>query len=353
MALDPFPTNDQGQLVNPDYIQKEGDRIRASIAAGTYGAGTQQQGATAPIIAPVAPGVTTGPFGDSFFHQPSMWEQNQNPAQLRQGLKLSELVTSAASHKFALEEAQKNAPVKDAYELAKLAHETAATNAVGSTATFHRNQDAQVMQHVTGFADYMQGAPPVDSPDYAPYVLQGVKQFPRIAATGWGKQTLGKIAQEHDTIAGLTAQIPPGFEVSSVTAGGGKQTKVSAQRIGGAADAKTFKSTYGFPKTALDDATVLVGNYDPNTRQFKQDNNGTHVSVTTSGDKGKTAIMTTSAYESNGGKYSGDTKKARDAAASAAPTLSETPVKVSTPAEAQKLPVGQHYLDPDGKLRVR
>lgn len=272
----------------PAAVTTEGDRIRASLAAGTYGNQPQQAkdaAAGTPQIT-VAPNSGVVNASDNFFSQPSIWQQNQNPAQLRSQLKLDDLVTTAASHKFALEQAQKNAPVQDAYQQARLAHEQAATAAIGATKLRAVQKDAEAMNAVTNFENAMLTAGEPGTPEYDANVRKAIANNPAILTTKYGMQHIPNIAKEHDLA-------------------------MKAKDLQTKTDAVDFKATYGFPKSALNQSNVAVGNFDPATNQLKQDNNGTHVSVTT--PKGDKAIMTIEAYKANGGKLSPETEAARAA----------------------------------------
>lgn len=304
----PFPTNAGGTLINPDYIQKEGQRIRDSLAAGTYGSGT---------TASTPPGAVTvvSPSSPGDGQAPTVWEQsawNQDEGALRRDLNFDILRTTAAQRKLDLEQSTLNAPVLSAYEQAKLAHEQAATSVIGETQAFHQAQDAQSMQHVTGFAKHMAGAPPVNSPEYAPYVLQGVMKFPRMATTEWGKGTLGKLAQEHDTIAGLTSKLPPGFDLSTVSVGADGKPRVTFKPTD--ADKALEKAAKGYGLT-LDQVRnpvgAVVGRRDK-AGQFVQDNSGDIVRL--KNKENHQVDLSAKEYERLGGTYSGETAKARGSA---------------------------------------
>lgn len=311
---DRFKDQGNAPLVASDAVLAEGQRIRDALAAGTYGnqpvaAAAAERGTDSGTFGiPQGDAEHERQFGNSFFNQPTMWEQNQNPAQLRQTLRLDELKTRAAAGKLALERAQNEGPTKDAYAKAQLEHELAATEAIGGTTRFKHLQDAATMKHVTGFADYMTSAPPVNSPDYRNYVLAGVHAFPRVAGTAWGKTTLGQIGQEHDTIAALKAQLPEGFDISSVGMGRRGAT-VRLKPTGGDValekDAKGLGLTLGRIRNPVN---AQVGRRDDKGK-WVGDEKGNLVRV--EGPKGAMITMPATEYERLGGKYSGATESAR------------------------------------------
>jgi hypothetical protein len=295
--VNPFPTNAAGALVNPDYVQKEGQRIRDSLAAGSFGTGANLRTEPGPItvVSPSSP-------GDG--QAPTIWEQsawNQNPSQQREALSLDILRSTASQRKFDLERDQARAPVLNAYDQAKLDHEMAATGAIGGALAFRQAQDAQSMQHVTGFAQHMQNAPPVNSPAYAPYVLQGVMKYPRMATTAWGKETLGKLAQEHDTISDLMGKVPGGFDLSSVTVGANGKPSVTMKPTD--ADEELAKSAKGYGLT-LDQIRnpvgAEVGKRGP--KGFEGDEKGDIVRV--ENGEGKKVTMSVKEYQRLGGTFS-------------------------------------------------
>jgi hypothetical protein len=300
--VNPFPRDASGKLVNPDYIQKEGQRIRDSLAAGTYG--------DQPVAAARGPGeITVAPASGLLQDQPPItFDQaswNQSPGQLRQQLKLDELRSTAALRKAEVE----RLPITDAYDRARLAHEEAATAAIGATNLRQIQKDATAMQHIAGFENYMLNAPEPGTPEYEKYVRKGIAKFPALLTTAHGAAHLPKLGQEHD-LASLAKQLPEGFEITGMEVGGGKQSRITAKPIDASTD-KDFKAIYGFPKSALAVSDVKVGDLDPVTSRFTRNNKGTHVAVTA--PDGKTATMTVEAYEAAGGKYSGETAKARGA----------------------------------------
>lgn len=331
----PFPTNAAGALINPPAIQAEGQRMAAGFADGSLGgpnvaiSGPNGDVTNYKPYAPpgTPPGlITVAPNSRADEAAASIaagWNQdawNQNPSQQRENLNLDILRTTAAQRKFDLEQGQKNAPVLDAYAQAKLNHENAATAAIGATHLRQVQKDTSTMAAVTNFEKAMLTAGEPGTAEYDANVRNAIAKNPAILMTKYGMQHIPNIAKEHDLAAKAKAL----------------QTKT---------DASEFKSTYGFPASAIQQSTVQVGNYDPATKTLKQDNKGTHVSVTT--PAGKKAVMTTQAYEANGGKYSGETAAAR----ASAPTLPSTPVQVKTIDEANALPAGTVFLDPNGKLK--
>lgn len=304
--VNPFPTNAAGQLINPPAVQTEGQRMAAGFADGSLGGPNVVASSTNGDVnnyRPAAPGtlpglITVAPNSRADEATQSIaagWNQatwTQNPAQLREDLNLDVLRTNAAQRKFDLLQAQKNAPVLDEYAQAKLNHEVAATAALGATHLRQVQKDASTMQAVTNFEKAMMTAGEPGTPEYDANVRNAIAKNPAILMTKYGMQHIPNIAKEHDLAAKAKAL----------------QTKTYASE---------FKATYGFPASAISQSTVQVGNYDPATKTLKQDNNGTHVSVTT--PAGKQAIMTTQAYEANGGKYSDETAKARAASVVASP----------------------------------
>lgn len=262
-------------------------------------------------------------FGTSFFNQPSMWNQSFGPQtthQLREQVNLENLTTLAAQRKFDLQRSQQQAPIQDALQIAQLQHQNAATAALGSEKRFQLQKDAETMGHVSAFSDYLLAAPPVDSPEYASYILQGVKKYPRVASTAWGKQVLGRIAQEHDTIAGLTAKIPSGFDVESVTLGN-KNPTVTAKRQDADIEAE-LKKGYGLTLGQVRNPVGAevgkrVRSADGKSDEFVGDPKGNLVRV--EDHEGKKITMSAAEYERFGGKYSPDTIASRAATQAAAP----------------------------------
>lgn len=340
-----FPRNAAGQLIDPAAVQTEGARINASLDAGTYGSQPQRIAPAGGGGVTIVPASSTVNPSDSFFFEPSMMEQNRNRYDIRQDLKLDELRTTAALRKAELE----RQPIRDAFAEAQLAHEQAATAALGATNARQVRNDATAMQHIAGFENYMVAAPQPGTKEYDNYVRKGLAKFPAILTTKYGANHIPKLGQEHD-IAALAAQLPEGFEITSVTAGGGKQSHVTAKRIG-ATEERDLKTDYGITPEQIKHPTgVVVGTPDPdNPTKFKQSNTGTHVAITTG--KGTTVVMPTSTYEKFGGIYSGETAKAR--AAAGAPTLTKPPVQVTSIDQANALPSGTTFLTPEGKLKVK
>lgn len=303
--VDPFPRGAQGQLTNPDYVAKEGQRIRTSLEEGTYG--------NQPIAAERGgqPQITVVPASGGLEGQPPIiFEQtawNQNPAQLRQDLQLEDLRTRAASRRFELEEAQRQAPVLSDLNLAKLAHEQAATEAVGSTERRKLFEDARAMKHIAGFQEYMMGAPESGTPEFDSYVRRGVQKFPAILTTKHGSEDLKRIDRTHD-ISKMVKGLPEGMTPKSITMSnsGPSVTFTARDEIG---------KKYGITKEEIEGAAgVVVGTPEPsgdpeNPTKIKQDNAGTHVAITKS--NGKMITIPTSVYEKLGGRYSPETLAAR------------------------------------------
>lgn len=267
-------------------------------------------------------------YGGSFFDQPSHWDAAfgpQNARQLREQVNLENLTTLAAQRRLELEQAQRRAPTQDALLEAQLEHQLASTAAIGSDKRFQLRKDAETMGHVSGFSDYLLEAPPVDSPQYAPYILQGVKKFPRVASTAWGKNVLGRIAQEHDTIAGLTSKIPLGFEVDSVTLGG-KNPTVTAKSQDADIEGE-LKKGYGLTLGQVRNPVGAevgkrVRSADGKSDEFVGDPKGNLVRI--EDGEGKKITMSSAEYERYGGKFSPETIAARgggQSASSANPDL--------------------------------
>lgn len=124
-------------------------------------------------------------------------------------------------------------PLKAQLLQAQIEHQNASRDAAGATTAFHQQQDKEAMSHVAGFAEYMKKAPAIGTPEYSGYLLNGIVQYPRMATTAWGKDTLGKLATEHDTIESLKSQLPEGFVPKTVTVGGGHQSHITAEKPDG------------------------------------------------------------------------------------------------------------------------
>lgn len=253
-------------------------------------------------------------FGNSMFEAPpitSMWDSAFGGGSPRSQLRLQELTTLAAQRKLDLENTQRRTPMEDELLRARLEHQNASTDAIGQTEHLKRRLDSETMGHVTGFADFLKDAPPVNSPQYAQFILQGVKQFPRVATTQWGKDTLKRIAQEHDTIQDLTSRLPPGFDVSSVTVNSGGRPSVTMKPTGGDEHLeKQAKDTYKLGLGEIrNPVRAEVGSIDPATKGFSGNPKGDVVRLKNA--EGKDVLMSTAEYEKFGGKYSGETLAAR------------------------------------------
>lgn len=308
----PYPLRVQPAIATrmqaPVAVTAEGERIRESLATGQYGSQPSAVATNTSFITNANVDETaTGRYGNSFFNQPDIWTQNQNPHQLREQLRLDDLTTIAAQRKFELERAQSRAPVQDAFEIARLDHELASTAALGESKRFQTTQDAAVMQHVSGFADFMTKAPPVGTPEYEQYVLQGVMKFPRMATTNWGKDVLGKISKENDTISELISKMPPGFDLSTINlsksgpsvsmAPTGTDKQLEAELKSG------FKLTLGQVRNPVN---AEVGRYGPG-KKWIGDSKGDVVRV--DDGEGKKVAMSVDEYKRFGGKFGGDSKK--------------------------------------------
>lgn len=177
--------------------------------------GTGQAGAVPAVT--VAPASRTVLPTDSFFNQPSLWEQNRSRYDVEEELNLDNLRTRAAAGRFALERAQARAPQEDRLLDAQI-------NASGSHDRFLREQDQQTLQHTAGFFNHMSdpNAPKPNDPGYDQHLLAGILKNPRFVETTGGKQFLERLAKTNDThtsVADLKKLMPAGFDVASVNMG--------------------------------------------------------------------------------------------------------------------------------------
>lgn len=314
-ALDPG----RPSLVAPTAVTTEGDRIRAALAAGSYG---NQPVAAAEAAKPIG-GVTPLPtdaeyqrkFGDSFFNQPSMWEQNQNPAQLRRDLLLDELRSTAAQRRFDLENSQTEAPLRNRLLQAQI-------NASGSHDRFLQAQDAQTLEHTHGFFNDLlhPNAPSPQDPGYRNYVLNSLVRNPRFAETPGGQHILNKLSDVHDThlsVADVKKNLPAGFDLASIHTGANGQSYTVKPSTGGMDVAEELKTNYGLKPGDLGNPTaVKIGSVSP-TGGFSGNAKGDFVQIVRSNGTGA-VIMPIADYERLGGKYSPGTQAARGAVAAAA-----------------------------------
>ncbi len=216
-------------------------------------------------------------------------------------------------------------PLKEELARGQIEHEAASTLAAGATTRFHQQQDTDTMSHVVGFADYMTKAPQPGTQEYKAYVLKGVQQFPRMATTAWGKETLGNLAKENDTIESLQSRIPGGFTMKGGTIG--KDQHINFESGSGNDLAKELKDGYGLtPGQIKSPVAVRVGKLDG--EKFTGDNGGNVVEITT-GKKGEKVHMSVPEYQRFGGAFSKETEAARQPAAPAA-SPSATPKHLGT-----------------------
>lgn len=325
---DSFPTDADGRLINPDYIRDEGVRIMEAIAAGQGASNPTDATFSATNSAAQRPtesdwNYNMRTFGSGFApKQTSAWDQSfgapRSPRALREALSLEDLTSRAAERRAKLEQTQREAPLKEALAIAKLNHQRAATSVLGESSRLRSRLDADTMGQVSGFADYMHGAPDVGTDEYAKYVLSGLRKFPRIATTKWGKDTLDGIAQEHDTISRLRDQIPEGFDIKTMSIGK-NQSSVSLQKKGGDVT-KELKDGYDLtPGQITNPIKVEIGkNVDGS---FAGDDKGDVVRIEK--PDGSKVMMSIKEYERFGGKFSPETLEARgeSAAPAAKPDL--------------------------------
>lgn len=128
-------------------------------------------------------------------------------------------------------------PLKEELAVGKIRQQEAATLASGAAQRYKQRQDMQAMEDQVNFLHHMETAPPPGTPEHEKHILLGADKFPNILTTEYGKELLINTARGNDAIAQLRAQIPEGFEVESVTVGGGKQDRVTAKRAGEVPDA--------------------------------------------------------------------------------------------------------------------
>lgn len=306
-TVNPFPRNDQGALTNPDYVQSEGERIRNSLAAGTYGeqplqAATAQAGGTPPITV----------VGTREIEPPrSFWDMNMSQGEILRDTRLENLRSLAAQRRAEIEQI----PLKNDLLQAQI-------DATGAHQRFLENQDAATLGHTAGFLDYLShpNSPAMGTPEFANYFLSGLRKYPRFAGTPGGRELLQEVAKNHDahqTIADLTGQIPGGFEIASGEIGGGKQSHINV-RPTGTGTVEELKRSYGItPGQIKTPINLVVGDFDPTTKQFVGSNTGKFVRF--GNGKGDTITMPTADYERYGGGYSDATAKARQGAVKAAP----------------------------------
>lgn len=298
---------DDPRLVAPAAVTTEGDRIRAALAAGTYGNQPVAAAATALPAGGVTPTASdtdpTGRFGNSFFNQPSMWQQNLNPARLRQDLRLDELTTLAAQRKFDLERSRVEAPLRDRLLEAQ-------TAAAGAHDRFLREQDVQTMQHTAGFLNDMVNGPAPQDPGYSEHVLRAAAKYPRFAETSGGKDFLTKIGKTHDTHLSMEdIRKQYGSNVSSVTVGPNGQSVTlkppDEPDVALEADAKKLGLSLGQIRNPV---KAEVGKFvkDPKTgvTKFEGDEAGDVVQVRNT--EGQPVVMSAKEYERLGGTFSAE-----------------------------------------------
>lgn len=304
--VNPFPRNAAGALVNPDYVQTEGQRIRDSLGAGTFG----NQPIASRNATVATPAIAVAPVPELTEFSQEAW--NQSPGQLRRDLNLDILRTTAAQRKLDLEQSRTNAPVLNAYDQAKLEHELAATAAIGATETGRLQRDARSMKHIAGFSDYMVNAPEEGTPEFDTYVKKGIVKFPGILNTKWGAQHLPLIGKTHDTIAGLKSQLPEGFNLTSVTVGANGKPSVTMKPTD--LDAELEKAAKGYG-VSLDQVRnpigAEVGRKGPDGA-FVGDEKGDIVRI--NGPDNKKVSMSVKEYQRLGGTFSPEGATKRGAA---------------------------------------
>lgn len=237
---------------------------------------------------------------DEYFGSP------RTPRQLREKLSLDELSGLASKRKFDLEQEALNAPLQNKLLQARI-------DATGAHQRFLDTHDQQTLSHTAGFLNHLSdpNAPKPNDPGYEQHVIQGLLQNPSFAETKGGQEVIKQIIASHQTqssIEQLKKQLPPGFDVQSVEIGGGKQSHIVARR---ADTAKELKAGYGLtPDEIQNPVGAMVGNYDPATKKFTNDNKGNVVDI----DRGpglQPVLIPTQVYEQHGGKYSAATAAAR------------------------------------------
>lgn len=339
------------KLTNPAAVAAEGQRIRDSIAAGTYGnqpelAKAAAAGTPQITVAPNSGTGIEGNFGASGqpFEQAS-W--NTDPWQQREDLSLDVLRTTAAKHKFDLEQAQLNAPLESRLLQAR-------ADATGAHQAFIEAQDAAALEHTTGFLNTLAhpNAPSPSDPGYERYVLSALIKNPRFAHSAGGREILKELSKTHDThlsIEDLKKLIPTGYEAKTFEIGAGKQSHVTVSKIGGDAKAiaAELKNGYGLTQGQIENPTfVQVGDLGADGRTLTPTHTGSTVHVKR-GD-GTMATMSTEEYERFGGKYSPETAAAR--AATAAGGVATTAVNVPADRKARAM---QALNDPDASDSAR
>lgn len=326
MSEGDFPRDEQGQLVMPTAVATEGDRIRASIAAGTYGAGQAPAvpaGGPIVTVAPASP-LIEGNYGASG----TDWAQadwSKNDDQLRQDLQLENLRSMAAQRKLALE----NAPISNALQNRLTEARTAAA---GMHTRYQMAQDATALEHTHNFLTDMLSAdaPAPGAVGHDDYVLKSLAANPAFAKTPGGQKLLATIAAGHDTgktIADLAATIPENYNIKTIRAGGGKTSYITASPANSAADvSRELRVGYGLTPGQIENPVGLRVGTRSAGGLFTGDNNGDVVEML-HGDK--KVYMSTKAFERYGGKYGPETAAARSAAVVApSATPGQTPEAV-------------------------
>jgi hypothetical protein len=258
------------------------------------------------------------------------WAQadwGKSDQQLRDDLNLENLRSLAAQRKLNLE----NAPIENAL---KNRLTEARTAAAGVHTRYQMAQDAQALEHTHNFISAMMdpNAPAAGDPEHANYVLRNLAANPAFAKTSGGQKLLASIAAGHDvgqSITDLAANIPEGFDVSSVRAGGGKTSYIVAKpKNPEAAMAKELKTGYGLTPDQIRNPVGLAVGTLSSGGLFKGSHTGDTVQLT-KGDK--KIFMSTKAFERYGGQYGAETTAARSAgvsgAAAVAPGQTPAPTK--------------------------
>lgn len=269
------------------------------------------------------------------------WNQafwNRDNAGLRNDLRLDELTTLAAQRKLNLAQDQEQGPLRTRLLEAQI-------NASGAHDRFMQHQDAQTLEHTTGFLDSLvhPNAPGPQDPGYRNHVISSLLKYPRYAETAGGKDILKRLTEIHDThtsIADLAKQLPEGFVPQTIEVGGGKQSHITARRLD--KDVTKDLKNYGILPAQFN-APISVSTGNTSENGFVPATGGSHVNVQVldTAGKPKSVIMPKADYLKFGGKLS-----TQDSGQSA-----EDITRVQTIEEVQKLPPDTVFIDPNGVRR--
>ncbi len=122
-------------------------------------------------------------------------------------------------------------PLKEQLLQGQIEHQAASTIAAGAAERYKQSMDLASMDDQVNFLHHMENAPAPGTPEYQKHVLLGLDKYPHVLTTQFGKDLVTNLGQTNDTIAALKAQIPEDFKVKTITAGGGRQSHVTAERI--------------------------------------------------------------------------------------------------------------------------